>query len=417
MTKSTRSRPVRKPRKPRPDFPLFSHQNGRWAKKVKGKLCYFGKWSDDPDGEQALKLWIEQKDQLLAGVPQPLVTRNENGMGLPLHELVNDFLNAKRRRLDSDRLSPRTFGEYTATGKRLTEAFGRDRAVATLTPDDFGRLYDQLAKTRGLVALGNEITRVRMVFKWGFENGKLENAIRFGSEFVKPSKDEIQKQRALNGHDDADKTFTVDELKAILAKIYRNPALKAMILLALNAAYGASDLARLLMKQIDLESGWAKSARPKTGEPRGAKLWPETVEAIKTYLEVRPEAADSKHADLLFLTQKGKPWVRQSDGVKDDGEIDPRRWAFRTDLIGKGFAKVLRKLEMNGRRGVYALRHTAATVADEAVPDRQAVKYLLGHSGGTITDGYVHRPPSDERMEAVAGAVHDWLFGAEGGTA
>jgi hypothetical protein len=36
-----------KPAKPRADFPLFAHGNGQWAKKVKGRLRYFGPW-DDP---------------------------------------------------------------------------------------------------------------------------------------------------------------------------------------------------------------------------------------------------------------------------------------------------------------------------------------------------------------------------------
>ena len=34
--------------KPRPDFPLFPHQCGRWAKKVRGKFVYFSKVADDP---------------------------------------------------------------------------------------------------------------------------------------------------------------------------------------------------------------------------------------------------------------------------------------------------------------------------------------------------------------------------------
>jgi len=53
-----------KPNKPYQHFPLFLHATGRWAKKIRGRMHYFGPWSD-PDG--ALQKYLDQRDDLQAG--------------------------------------------------------------------------------------------------------------------------------------------------------------------------------------------------------------------------------------------------------------------------------------------------------------------------------------------------------------
>src|SRR5215467_1144608 len=93
-----------KPAKPYPEYPLTPHPTGRWAKKIRGKLHYFGPWSD-PDG--ALAKYLDQKDALHAGRkarPDP--------DGLTVKELANEFLNFKQTQVDSGELARRTWQDY-----------------------------------------------------------------------------------------------------------------------------------------------------------------------------------------------------------------------------------------------------------------------------------------------------------------
>lgn len=86
-----------KPAKPK-NSPLFPHASGRWAKKIRGNLHYFGKW-DDYDA--ALNKWLDEKDDLLAG-------RKPRGKSdrLTVKDLVNRFLSVKETLRNDGELSP-----------------------------------------------------------------------------------------------------------------------------------------------------------------------------------------------------------------------------------------------------------------------------------------------------------------------
>ena len=168
-----------KPSKPTPDFPLFPHATGRWAKKIRGRLHYFGKW-DDPDG--ALAKYLAEKDDLHAG-RTPRVAPE----ALTVYTLCGKFLTAKKQALDAGELKARTFAEYTATCRRIIRSFGRGRLVADLRPDDFARLRADMAKRWGPVRLKAEVIRTRTPFNWAAENLLLTSAVAFGGAFCVPS--------------------------------------------------------------------------------------------------------------------------------------------------------------------------------------------------------------------------------------
>ncbi len=136
-----------KPQKPRPDFPLYAHNVGKWAKTIRGRTVFFGRW-EDPEG--ALTEYLDQKDDLYAGR-----TPGAKG-GLTLRDLCNAFIRSKRIDLDAGRLSPQNFVDYDHACRVLLDEFGPTRSVLDLRPQDFEKLYSRLSRKHGITTLGRE---------------------------------------------------------------------------------------------------------------------------------------------------------------------------------------------------------------------------------------------------------------------
>ena len=387
MSKSNRQGGRVKARKPRPDFPLFPHQAGYWAKKIRGKLIYFGKVADDPKGVQALEKWLAEKDALLAGR-----TPRIDGKGLAVGDLCNHFLSAKLRRLENGELSPRTFHDYKGVTDILVSVFGKTRLVTDLASDDFEHLRQHVAKRRGPVALGNFVARTRTVFKYGFDAGLLDKPLRFGPGFTKPSKKVVRQARQRNGS----KMFEPSEIRTLLEKA--DTQLRAMILLGVNCGYGNTDCGNLPISALDLENGWTTFPRPKTAIERKSPLWSETVQALREVLDSRPTPTDPADLDKVFVTKFGQAWAKVGDRDRS-GSANP---------ISAEFRKLCQACELYKKgRGFYALRHVFQTVGEEA--GETATRFLMGHTDATMSGVYRERI-SDDRLRAVARYVHGWLW-------
>jgi integrase len=251
--------------------------------------------------------------------------------GLTVAALCNRFLTAKHHKKESGELGGRMFTEYKGTTDLLVATFGANRLVDDLAADDFEGLRAVMAKRWGPVRLGNMITRVKSVFKYGTDNGLIKQAVRCGSEFRKPDKAVLRRHPAQAG----EKMMEADQLcRRIEAAAV---PLRAMILLGVNAGFGNHDVATLPMSAVNLDSGWLDFPRPKTGIPRRCPLWPETVAAIRAALAERLRPLGYEDCGRVFLNSRGTAFIRTTE-------------KSHSDLIGVHFGDLLKQLGPH-RRG------------------------------------------------------------------
>lgn len=386
-----------KPDKPTPDFPLFAHASGVWAKKIRGKLHYFGSW-DNPIA--ALDKYEREKAALHAGrTPRPSTEQ------FTVKDLVNHFLAAQEDRLASGDITSATHRYYTSAATCLVEHFKR-RPVVDLVPEDFAKLRKVISDRWGPYRVSNTVQYIRGIFKFGFESGLVDRPMQFGPGFKRPKKKVLRVHR----RDSGKKLFTADEVRWLIdgalvpgdegPKLVRpSVQLRAMLLLGINGGFGNTDCSTLPKDVVDLNGAVIDYARGKTGVERRCTLWPETVQALRDAIAQRPAAKSPADDGRVFLTKYGLPWVKDND-----------------DAVSKETAKLMRRLGIARGLGIarkgrnyYTLRHTFRTVAGEA-KDQPAANYLMGHESNNMSEVYTE-DISDQRLRAVTEHVRTWLFG------
>lgn len=408
-----------KSHKPYDGFPLTAHPNGSWVKRCKPpgaektRTFYFGPLAN---WKAALEKFNREWPYIIEGKTPP--PELEDG-ACTLRVLCNLFLESKRNRIASGDLTERSYRDYYLTCERLIEHFGRDRRVDDLRPRDFEGFRAKLAEKMSPVTLGNEINRCRVVLKYASDQRLIAGKVEYGQSFNRPSKRTLRRVRNEAGP----KMFTRDELLTILTALEgklvhvegedepvtlkANPKLRCMVLLGLNAALGNTDISNL--HESHIVDGWLNYPRPKTEIQRQIPLWPETRDAIADVLANRKRPHNPDDEGIVFLTRMRVRYVRMTAAEKQEDVV-------AMDAIAKAFGKLLKRLKINGRRGLgfYTLRRQFEIVAGES-KDQVAVDAIMGHAEKSDDMAAVYRQGvvSDERLQAVTEHVRHWLF--EGG--
>lgn len=402
-TTADSSRKSRPPKPPRPNKPdgclLYPHPTGRWATKLRGKFYYYSHWvvwnhdagcwerPADDGLPAALEKFAKDFPAEAQRASRPVSD------ALQVKDICNAFLTAQLDKLASGDIGKRMFDEYRATCERIARCFGSATPVAELTAADFRKLRRELAQQFGVVRQGNEVQKVRTIFKWAYDAGLIDQPIRFGPDFRKPSARALRLHRNESGQ----RMLEAEECRRLLDAA--DTQLRAMFLLGLNCAFGNHDVATLPLSAIDLARGWVDFPRPKTGIARRCKLWGETITALKAVIVDRPQPKQPEAEPLVFVTSRGRPWL--SGGIANPVSVAARR--------------LMHDVGVNGRRGIgfYTLRHVHRTIADGAL-DPVASALIMGHVDAGIAATYRERV-DDARLIAVTEHVRVWLFGQEGG--
>lgn len=379
-----------------------------WQKSIHGITVWIASHKQAPGGrdadrifEQRLGLPDDDPRKIRLDEPRVAVSR---AVDLSVKQIADAFLTRKLALLETLRLDQGTYDDYAEAIQCFADHVGADTRFCELIAHHFGTFADALSRRLGVYRRMRFVVNVRSMFKWAGPPpkgvGLLPELPNYGSEFALPSRADVRRSRNARKIKFGPKRYTPAEVReqvngkvieiprkrTINGKVvkdvqrrHRRPsvALKAKILLGLNAGFGNKDCAFLPISVVrpivEGNAEWLDYARGKTGAERLAWLWPETRAALREWWEKRqklkahagtvklPGGVSLSFEELFFLTSQGRPWIH---GKKD--QIAMRHKALLTALGQPG-------------RGFRSLRRTCRTILAETGQEL-AIDLIMGHA-------------------------------------
>jgi hypothetical protein len=373
-------------------WPLTVHRNGQWCKKIRGTLHYFGPL-DEPD--QALQLYLAEREYLLAGIDPPSYHD-----GITVAELCDKHMADAEDRLAAGKLARWSLKDFRLARRCFAAAGLESKPVECLTPMDFAALQQAIeAAGLALRTQKNAHLSIRTVLNWG-EGMGLYKLPHYGPRFTPPTVTEIEaEQEAAGKLRFFDRHLLLEVLRLADAKM------QVVVLLGINCAFYPQDSEAITLRHLHLDEPipYHDFRRVKTLQRRMGALWPETVAAIREYID-RHRKPRNRRERRLLLTQHGRPYSQESSGKSLSTLFD--------GLIETAGDKV-------PGASLGSLRHTCATVLDLA-RDQQIIDLVMGHVAGSTPgsrkQSLQRRIYSQlnlgelDRLKAAAEVVRQWLY-------
>jgi integrase len=279
--------------------------------------------------EEALQYFLRvprasQTQETYRKVLTPFV--DEIGPGRPLNLIRPEDLDA----YVSDLLQRRT--RYETHSRRRTERGGLSEAT-----------------------INKHIKTIKRFFNWCVER-----------EYLDESPARFLTRRPANRPFNTGKAATDDEVSAILSVARHKPRDWAIVLLLAQTGCRAGEIATLRIRDLDLEQ-LKIVVTGKGNKRRVVIINPETAQALRDWLEMRPQ--DTDH-DFVFTSTRGH------------GPLNAASISELTRRLCK-LARLKRSL------GAHAFRHFVALKLSRAHVAPTVIKEYLGHSSLTTTMTYL----------------------------
>lgn len=368
-----------KPEKPK-NFPLYPHASGQWAKRILGKVYYFGPWANP---QAARAKYLDEKDNLHAGRPRKAA--KIPGV-LTVSDVCEAFYADKERAHEAGDITERTLGEYKGICVTIGDALGDDTPIDLVTFDELSKLRSTLGKGKreqkvSPVTHKRLLTFARMVFSFG--NDELGTNVRYKKALKTPPARVIRAVQDKIG----ERLFSAAEVKKLTTAT--DPELLAMIYLGINAGFGPKDCYTLPVRAVDLDGGWHNYRRPKTQAARRCPLWPETIDALRAVI------GDRTSGDVFHMYDGRQVWNRHIIGR-----------AFKTLTEGLGIYR-------EGVTTFYSLRRTFETIASTADVNQCVVDAIMGHPPRSGDMAAIYRQRVfDDQLRKCVDHVRAWMLGA-----
>lgn len=249
---------------------------------------------------------------------------------------------------DNSPMSETTYGKYVLIQNEFEKMYGRETEINSITPSMICRFYANLMGEYRESTAGSKMSKLKSVFKYAFENGKISS---FPFSTVKISKGKPKKEY-LKGSD-------VKKLREKTIVIERLEKVRDLFIFQMSTGLSYVDIENTteLLRKGDIY--YIKGERTKTKIPYTAVVLKEGVEIWEKYNGVLPVLSNQKYNSYLKE-------IQDICGIEHNLTTHLARKTYATNMLNMGIP-ITSVSKMLGHSNSNITQRCYSSVLDETV--------------------------------------------------